>query len=186
MKGIPMRIALRRFALNVTATAGGLLTALGTATMMSAAAAPTARADGFNDVISAVDADYAFGQSAFTTASTDFSSAEFAPGLAALFEGINDDSVSAPDNLLAGTVAVLTSEPVDGSFPWTFIVPTSFADGANDAQQAIATGQGFFSDAANFFSSGDYSGATLYDLFGAEYLSILPVEDLLMGAAVSF
>jgi hypothetical protein len=33
---------------------------------------------------------------------------------------------------------------------------------------------------------GDYGVASVYDLFGADFASILPLEELLLGAAASF
>jgi hypothetical protein len=93
--------------------------AFGVAAMISTAAAPTARADDFTDVITAVEDDYADGQAALTTASTDLSSAEFAPGLAALFDGVNDDSVVAPENFLIGIGELLTNESVNVTAPYT-------------------------------------------------------------------
>jgi hypothetical protein len=70
--------------------------------MLSAATMPTARADAFSDIISAVDGDYADGQAAFTTAYSDFGSNELVPGLVAFLSGVNDDALSAPNNLLVG------------------------------------------------------------------------------------
>ena len=63
------------------------LGAFGAAAMMSAATAPTARADDFTDIITAVDSDYAAGQGDFTTAFADFDSNEFAPGLTTFLKG---------------------------------------------------------------------------------------------------
>src|ERR1700733_9618197 len=94
--------------------------AFGAAATLSATAAPTARADDFTDVINAVDGDYADGQAAFTTALTDFSSNELGNGLAAFFSGVNDDALSAPNNLLIGTVDLLTNQAVSGSTAWDF------------------------------------------------------------------
>jgi hypothetical protein len=34
-------------------------------------------------------------------------------------------------------------------------------------------------------SGGDYGAATYADLIGAEYVSVVPLEDLLLGAAAS-
>jgi hypothetical protein len=41
-------------------------------------------------------------------------------------------------------------------------------------------------DAANFLTSGDYGDAALDDLIGTDYISVVAVEDLILGAAVSF
>jgi hypothetical protein len=160
--------------------------AFGAAAMMSAATAPTARADDFTDVINVVDADYANGQAAFTTALTDFSSANFAGGLAELFDGSNDDSLSAPDNLLAGTVAVLANETVQGPISYTFSLPADYSEGVIYAETVFSEGQTFFTDASSALSLGEFSAAAYDDLLGADYVTVVPLEELLLGGAASF
>jgi hypothetical protein len=160
--------------------------AFGAAAMMSGASAPTARADDFTDVINVVDGDFAAAPSAYADALTDFSGGDFGPGFAALFEGVDDDFLSAPDNLLVGTVEVATNESVTNSLPWTFDVPATFSDALTDAQSHLTTGTEYLTDAANFLTSGDYGDAALYDLIGTDYISVVSLEDLILGAAVSF
>jgi hypothetical protein len=159
--------------------------AFGAAAMMSAAAAPTARADDFTDVINAVDGDYAAGQSEFTTAFTAFSSNELAPGLLALVNGTDDDALSPSANLLVGTIELLTNEPVDGAIPWDFVLPADFSDAVTIAQEYL-TGNGYFADAVSAFSLGDYGEAAYDDLIGLDVATLGPLEELLLGAAVSF
>jgi hypothetical protein len=65
--------ARSRILVGLAATAG----AFGAAGMMSAATAPTARADDFSDIISAIDGDYTEGSAAFSSALSDFGSADF-------------------------------------------------------------------------------------------------------------
>ncbi len=65
--------------------------AFGAAAMMSAATAPTARADDFTDIVNAAEGELAFGQTAFTTAFTDFGSSDVTDGLQALVNGSYDD-----------------------------------------------------------------------------------------------
>jgi hypothetical protein len=61
---------------------------------------------------------------AFTSAFSDFSSSELGLGLAAFFDGVNDDSLSPPNNLLIGTVEALTNESVSSSsLPWGSMFP---------------------------------------------------------------
>jgi hypothetical protein len=168
--------------IGVAAAAG----AFGVAAMMSAATAPTARADDFTDVISAVGGDYADGQAAFTTAFTDFSSSDLAPGLAALFDGINEDALSAPENLLTGTVEVLTNESVDTSTTWGFMVPADFSAAVLDAESIFIEGEDYFTAASDALSFGEYGSVVFYDLIGADLLTVAPLEELLLGAAVSF
>jgi hypothetical protein len=158
----------------------------GAAAMMSAAATPTARADDFTDVINVIDGDFAAATPAYADALSDFSGGDFGAGFAALFEGVNDDFLSAPDNLLVGTVEVATNESVTDSLPWTFDVPATFSDALTDAQSHLTTGAEYLTDAANFLTSGDYGEAALYDLIGTDYISVVSVEDLVLGAAVSF
>jgi hypothetical protein len=86
--------------------------AFGFAATMSAATAPTARADDFTDVINNADANLAAGQADFRVAATDFSSSDVSGGLAALIDGLDDDFVSPPEQLYIGTVEVLTNAPV--------------------------------------------------------------------------
>jgi hypothetical protein len=168
--------------IGVAAAAG----ALGVAAMMSAATAPTARADDFTDVINSVDGDYAAGQPYFATAFTDFSSNDLAQGLAALFDGSNDDGLNAPNDLLIGTVEVLTNESVGGSGPYTFSLPADFSDAVTAAESIFTEGAGFSTDASTALSAGEYGTAAYYDLIGLDYSTVVPLEELLLGAAVSF
>jgi hypothetical protein len=160
--------------------------AFGAAATLSATAAPTARADDFTDVINAVNGDYADGQAAFTTALTDFSSSDFGPGLAALFSGINDDALSAPNNLLIGTVDLLTNESVSGSTLWDIPTVVGLSGAELLAQQSIATGESEFTSAATEFADGLYGAAAFNDLFGVDDAFVVPLEELFMGAATSF
>jgi hypothetical protein len=158
---------------------------LGVAAMMSAATAPTARADAYSDIIAAIDGDFADGQAAFTIAASDFGSNEFVPGLAALFSGVDDDLVSAPDNLLAGTVEALTNESVTGSQNLSFSAPASFADSVTAAGILVSEGEGLITDGAAFVSGGDYGDAIFIDILGGTFVSAAPLEELILGAAAS-
>jgi hypothetical protein len=168
--------------IGLTAAAG----AFGAAAMMSAATAQTARADDFTDVINAVDGDYADGQTAFTTAFTDFSSNELGNGLAAFFSGVNDDALSAPNNLLIGTVDLLTNQAVSGSTAWDFPNVGDFSGAEILAQQSITLGESELTNAATDLADGFYGSAAFNDLFGVDDAFVVPLEELLMGAAVSF
>jgi hypothetical protein len=53
---------------------GAAAGAFGIATMISTATAPSAHADDYSDIVSAVEADFAAGQADFTTAEADFGS----------------------------------------------------------------------------------------------------------------
>jgi hypothetical protein len=160
--------------------------AFGAAATLSATAAPTARADDFTDVINAVDGDYADGQAAFTTALTDFSSNELGNGLAAFFSGVNDDALSAPNNLLIGTVDLLTNQAVSGSTAWDFPNVGDFSGAEILAQQSITLGESELTNAATDLADGFYGSAAFNDLFGVDDAFVVPLEELFMGAAVSF
>jgi hypothetical protein len=158
----------------------------GVAAMMSAATAQTARADDLSDIINAVDGDFADGEVSLNTAVTEFGSNEPVLGLASFFDTVNDDSLSAPDNLLIGTVQALTNESVTGDVGWAISQPTDFTEALTDAEGYVTGSAPYFSDAATELASGDYGAAVYYDLFGADLLTVAPVEELLLGVAASF
>lgn len=171
-----------RMLVGLAAAAGGF----GVEAMMSAATAPTARADDFSDITAAVDADFAYGQTALTTAYSDLASNELVPGLTAFFDGVNDDSLSASNTFLIGTVEALSNEPIDtGVSKWDFPAPTSFADALSDAQFDFTSGQTYLADAVTAFTSGEYGTAAYYDLYGMDLSSIAPLEVLLLGSAAA-
>jgi hypothetical protein len=116
-----------------------------------------------------VDADLADGQYNFATALSDFSGGDFVPGLTSLFQGVDDDFLAAPDNLVIGTVEALAGEPLGGPLPYDLGVPVNFAEQLTYAEQT-------------------FSGAvvSLFDvLTGADFASIAPLEDLILGVAAS-
>jgi hypothetical protein len=160
--------------------------AFGAAAMMSAAAAPTARADDTTLIIDAIDGDYAGGQADFTAAFTDFGSGDFLSGLALSFDGVDQDSLAATENLLLGTVEAAQGDPITSSlFVGELSAPDSFADASADAQIFFNEAPGLLSNAAIAFSAGDFSAAT--DLaFGGSDDYVLALQELLLGAAVSF
>jgi hypothetical protein len=174
--------ARSRMLVGLAAAAG----AFGAAAMLSTTTAPTARADAITDIINAVDGDYADGQSAFSVAASEFGINQFPTGLAALFDGIDDESVSVTNNIAVGTVDALTNEPVATSFPVVFDVPTSYADALSQAQSIVADGEGFLTASATYFSLGEYGSAAYEDLTGLDYLTVYPLQELLLGAAASF
>jgi hypothetical protein len=157
--------------------------ALGAAAMMSAAAAPTARADDTTLIIDAIEGDYAAGQADFTSAFEDFGGGSFVDGLAASFDGVDQDSVAATDNLLLGTVQALEGDPITSSlYVGELSAPDSFADALAEAQILFNEGQGFLSNAAIEFSAGDYGAGTYSELVGSADAYLLPVQELLLGA----
>jgi hypothetical protein len=167
----------------VAAAAG----AFGAAAMMSAAAAPTARADDSTLIIDAIDGDYAAGQADFTASFADFGSGGFVSGLAEFFDGVDQDSLAAPDNLLLGTVEALEGDPITSSlFLGELSAPDTFADASVEAQILFNDGEGLLSNAAIALSAGDFGAGTYEELIGSAYAFVLPVEELILGAAVAF
>jgi hypothetical protein len=171
-----------RMLVGLAAAAG----AFGAAAMLSAATAPTARADDFSDIISAVDGDFAAGQADFTAAISDFGSNNLSGGLIELLDGADDDLLSAPNNLLVGSLEALTNESVTGDEPVGLLQPASFSDALTTAESLVSTGELYFTNAATEFGAGEYGEGALLDLFGADYVSIVPLEELILGAAASF
>jgi hypothetical protein len=156
------------------------------AAAISAATAPTARADDFTDLINDLNIDYSAGQTAFATAYTDFSSDQLVPGLAQLLGGVDDYTLSPGNTLLIGTAEVLVGDPINSTADWGLFIPASYADAVSVAQTDLTTAGADLSIAANDFSTGDYVFGTVNGLFGLEYSSIVPLEELILGAAVSF
>jgi hypothetical protein len=166
----------------VAAAAG----AFGAAAMMSAAAAPTARADDTTLIIDAIQGDYAAGQADFSSAFTDFGGGSFVDGLAASFDGVDQDSVAATDNLLLGTVEALEGDPITSSlFLGELSAPDSFADASEEAQILFNDGQDLLSNAAIALSAGDYGAGTYEELVGSFDAYVLSVQELVLGAAVA-
>jgi hypothetical protein len=160
--------------------------AFGVAAMISAATAPTARADDYTDLVHLVDENLASGQAAFTISSADFGSGDSSDGLAAFFSGVNDDFLSTSNNALAITVEALTGEPLNyGDGEWNLATESDFAQAVADAQYYFADGEGFFSNAASLLSSGDYGGAAFYDGEGLDYTAVVPLEVLILGGVAS-
>jgi hypothetical protein len=64
---------------------------------------------------------------------------------------------------------------------------TSFDQGLGYAEYDVTTAApGYFTDAAEDFTAGDYGYAAYYDMLGADYASIIPLEELLLGVGASF
>jgi hypothetical protein len=157
----------------------------GAAAIMSAAAAPTARADDFTDIINAVDGDFTAGQADFSSAITYFGSGDPSDGLAQLLNGVNDDLISPGDNLFIGTVDALTNQPVEASLAFGLGPVGNFADAVNELPSLSNYADLYFSDAATAFAASDFATAAYDSSIGALYTFDLPWETLLQGAADS-
>ena len=123
------------------------------AAMISAAVAPTARADDdFSAVIADIQAEGTAAATAISTSSTDFADGDTAAGLTQLFIGLDDDAVGVPDILDVGTVGVLTDTSVPnalasdftptatGGFGFDFATPTTVAESVTEAQTYYTDG----------------------------------------------
>ena len=56
----------------------------------------------------------------------------------------------------------------------------------SNAESIFVQGENYLADASSLLSLGEYGGVAYDDLFGADYLTVLPLGELLPGAAVSF
>src|ERR1700730_3823531 len=167
----------------VAAAAG----AFGAAAMMAAATAPTARADDTTLIIDAIQGDYAAGQADFTASFADFGSGGFVSGLAEFFDGVDEDSLAAPDNLVVGTVEALEGDPITSSlFLGELSAPDTFADASAEAQILLNDGEGLLSNAAIALAAGDFGAGTYEELIGSDYAFVLSLQELLLGAAAAF
>jgi hypothetical protein len=106
-----------RILVGLAAAAG----AFGAAAMLSAASAPTARADDSTDVINVADGDLSAAAPAYADALTRMplriSWWRLRRGLRGVVRGCKRRFLSAPDNLLVGTIEVATNESVTDSPP---------------------------------------------------------------------
>jgi hypothetical protein len=102
-------------------------------------------------------------------------------------DGFDDYSLSPTYNLVPGTGKALEGDPVSGSsLAWGLFVPTDFAHGVSLAGNLFSEGQNILAEGASAFASGDFALGSADDILGADYVSILPLEEILPGAAASF
>ena len=151
---------------------------------MSAATAPTARADDFSQIVADVTALQADAQTDFSQAATDFASgtAGETTGLTALFEGMDDYFVGVPDILQVGTTDALTGAPVIGPsvFDVTFATPANFT-------AAVTEAQGFYTEGNNLATTiaglpaNDFADTALDNALSTLYQWVLPDQILTIG-----
>jgi hypothetical protein len=179
-----MQLELRSHLLIAMAAAAG---AFGAAAMMTAATAPIARADDFTDTIATVEGQLADGQAVFGDAASAFSSSDIPAGTTYLFDGVNDDLFYAPNLFLAGTVEGLTNETYNLTEQVSdLLTPATFAAGVTDAESDFEQGLNLFQDASIALGDGNYGDAAFYDAFAADFVSVVPLEELLLGSVASF
>jgi hypothetical protein len=167
----------------VAAAAG----AFGAAAMVSAASAPTARADDTTLIIDAIQGDFAQGQADFTTGLADFGKGGISSGLAELLNSTNEYTLAPTDNLLLGGVEALEGDPITSSLYFDDLYdPGNFANALAQAQEWFSQGEAFLTNGAAALSAGDYGSGTYLDLAGSATAFVLPVEELLIGVATAF
>jgi hypothetical protein len=160
--------------LVLAAAAGGLLAA-------AMAGSPTARADDpYTDITTYVQGVTTLGESDYTAAGTDFSTAgDTNEGLIASLAGFDNLFISPTDYTLLGLTAAATDTDYSGygsTFEITDLGPATAAGQAADATADLASGQSDYTEAGTLLSSGDYFLATAYALVGG-------YEDILAGQA---
>jgi hypothetical protein len=166
---------------------GAAAGAFGIAAMMSAATAPTARADDFTDLISSLGQDFSQGQPEFASAFADFGSGDPSDGLAALFSGLDDDVEGPADTFYKATVDVLLNEPF-GNISYGFgldgIPVPDIATGVAYLENDVSGAEGEFAQAAMDLASGDYGDAADQQIQGLTSL-VFGAQFLLEGVASS-
>ncbi len=168
---------------------GGLLVAaalgaLATAVMTATATAPFAHADDpINDLLVAVQGDFSLGQEAFTLANADFANGDVADGLATFYGGVDDVLLSVPNNVLQGSLAGLTGEPVESALSWTIPTPADFNDAVIVAPTLALIGEADIQSALADLTGGDIAGALDSYLTGYEYLDVVVPELFVVGSA---
>jgi hypothetical protein len=65
-------------------------------------------------------------------------------------------------------------------------VISQLGDALSEAQAFIGSGETELAVAATDFAGGDYGGAALSDLTALDLFTVVPLDQLLLGAAVSF
>ena len=180
----------RAVVVGLSAAAG----AFAAAAMLSAATAPIARADDpYADILSAVQAELGYAQTAFSQAATDFGDGNSAGGLTQLFIGTDDDIVGVPDILQVGTTDAFTGVPVvpASDFNFTelalspaFATPTTLAGATTEAQSFYTVGLNLANDITNF-SPTDYADTALYNALSSADQLIVPNEILDIGQFIN-
>jgi hypothetical protein len=163
---------------------GAAAVAFGVAAMMSAATAPAARADDFSDIITQVEYDLTTGQADFSAAESAFASNP-ETGLGDLLSGIDDDFLSAPQDLVIGTAEAANGLPLSLIGTWGFAPVPSFSDGLTYAEGEISDAQNYFADAVQELTAGDYGYAVYFDAYSADFGTIDPLDEILLGAVSS-
>jgi hypothetical protein len=163
------------------------LGALATAVMTATATAPVVHADDpLTDLIVAVQGDFSLAQEAFTLANADFADGDVADGLASFYSGADDILLSVPNNVVQGSLAGLTGEPVDSALSWTIPAPADFNDAIIVAPTLALIGEADIQSALTDLTAGNIAGALDSYLTGYEYLDVVVPELFVVGTAAGF
>jgi hypothetical protein len=171
---------------SILVALGAAASACTAAILMSAASAPTARADDFSDIVSDVQQLTAASQTDYTGALTAFETgtgAGYADGLEDLFAATNNGDLLVSDEILLGSVEALQNQSIDGIGPLSPFVPEpDIATAVADLQNTVAMGQQYLADIPTELSAGDYSFAVEDYINGSFYTLYIPGEQLLSAA----
>jgi len=160
----------------------GAVVAAGAIALAATIVMPTARADDLSEILAPVEADFAAGQSEFTTALSDFSAGDAGTGLAALFSGVDDDTLAAPNNLVLGSLEALTGNEIAVPLAGEVADPANLAAAFTDIQALYGQLPGLFESVPGELGGNDLAAAA-YLLFAVPpALTIEPLQELLIGA----
>jgi hypothetical protein len=159
--------------------------AFGVAAMMSTAAAPTAHADDFSNVIDVVQGDLSTATNDLNSALSNIEADQLGPGFASLLDGVNTGLLSAPQNLAAGTAELLDNESISPPLAWNLVPEGNFAGGLAQAGIDFNEGENMLSQVVTDLSSGDYGTALYTEFSGLDLLAVAPLDDLLLGSLAS-
>jgi hypothetical protein len=152
--------------------------------MTATATAPVVHADDpVTDLLVAVQGDFSLGEEAFTLANADFANGDVADGLGAFYGGVDDVLLSVPNNVVQGSLAGLTGEPVDSALSWTIPTPADFNDAVIVAPTLALIGEADIQSALTDLTGGDIAGALDSYLTGYEYLDGVVPELFIVGSA---
>jgi hypothetical protein len=152
----------------------------------SAIDAPVARADDpITDILTNVATDYSNGQAAFDEAALLFGSNDITDGFASLLSGVDDDVVSAPNDLINGPLEELAGDPISGAAPVHLFVPTDVANAEFLAQEFFSSGESSLPLVSSFLASGDYLDAAAYAQSAVDSIFVIAPEYLFLGGLES-
>jgi hypothetical protein len=172
----------RAVLVGLSAAAG----AFAAAAMLSAAIAPSARADDLAGILADVQAELADGQTAFGQAATDFGDGNTTGGLAELFIGTDDDLVGVPDILEVGATDELSGASLFSGNPFdvTFATPTTLAGATSEAQTFYTEGVTLANDITALPPT-DYADTALDNALSTLDQWILPGQILDIGEFIN-